>query len=80
MGMETISYNQETQEYTTDLGIFTFVKSMGYNKFEYHVKKVSGVWPTKDELGGWLNHYYNYFGGTVTIGETTAYALIYGAD
>jgi hypothetical protein len=78
--MKTISYDRSNDHSTTDLGVFAVKSRPGYNRFEYFVTKVSGEWPTKDELGSWLNYYYDHFGGTVQIGEDTAYALIHGAD
>jgi hypothetical protein len=79
-GMKTTAYDPATRQYTTNFGVFTVSDGQSPNRFEYFVTKVSGEWPTKEQLGAWLNSYYTHFGGTVQIGVNTAYASIYGAD
>jgi hypothetical protein len=79
--MKTIEYNHVNEHYITDIGTFKVTSNQGYNRFSYNVTKISGSWPTdKHELGSWLNEYYDIFGGSVQIGEDTAWATISGAD
>lgn len=63
---------------TTDCGDFTVEMTYrGYSEHHYTVTKVSGSWPSKDEIGRWLDHRWDYFGGTAVIGEERAGFVCY---
>lgn len=80
--MKTISASPyvagEPSVLTTECGQFTVeMTSRGYSQHIYSVKKISGEWPSKDELGRWLDHRWDYFGGTATINEDSASVTCY---
>jgi hypothetical protein len=81
--IKATEYNKSTNEsiYFTDIGTYAVKRSHGYNTFEYFIRKLDGTWPEdKEELGNLIHHYYSIFGGSVTVGEETAYVLGWGAD
>lgn len=64
---------------TTEYGDFTVeLTHRGYSEHHYRVELVSGEWPTnKDEIGRWLDHRWDYFGGKVILKGSMAAVVCY---
>ncbi len=64
--------------YDTDYGIFTKrITHRGYSVHIYNVHKVSGEWPSDEELMGFCDNRTGYFGGSVVKGEDAATVTCY---
>lgn len=63
---------------TTDCGEFIKVLTYrGYSEHHYSVEKLSGEWPSKDDLCRWLDHRYDVFGAQATIDGNQASVVCY---